>query len=141
MDNPFLVVGGTLSAIAALLHFGCIVFGASWYRFFGASDRIVRLADAGSIAPAILTACIALGLVVWSLFAFSGAGVIPRLPLRRAALCSITAVYLVRGLTGLAFATYAPGIRGAAFWWCSSIICMGIGALHLLGTQQAWPSL
>ena len=30
--NVFLIAAGTLSAIAAILHLGCIYFGASWYR-------------------------------------------------------------------------------------------------------------
>jgi hypothetical protein len=34
--NFFLIAGGTMSAVAAALHLGCILFGASWYRFFGA---------------------------------------------------------------------------------------------------------
>lgn len=29
--SPFLVVGASLSALAAALHLGCIAFGAPWY--------------------------------------------------------------------------------------------------------------
>ncbi|MGQ4584278.1 hypothetical protein [Lysobacter sp. F60174L2] len=38
-----------LNAIAALLHVGCIIFGASWYRFFGAGERMAQLASAGFV--------------------------------------------------------------------------------------------
>lgn len=31
--NIYLVLGATCSAIAALAHLGCIIFGADWYRF------------------------------------------------------------------------------------------------------------
>jgi hypothetical protein len=141
MANPFLLIGAALSAIAALLHLGCIFFGASWYRFFGAGERMVRLAAAGSIRPTIVTTGIAAVLVLWSLFALSGAGVVPRLPLVRFALCAITAIYLIRGLIGMVFAVAAPGNHGVAFWWWSSAICLGIGALYLVGTQQAWSYL
>ena len=141
MANPFLLIGAALSAIAALLHLGCIFFGASWYRFFGAGERMVRLAEAGSIRPTIVTMGIAAVLVLWSLFALSGAGVVPRLPLARFALCTITTMYLIRGLIGMVFAVAAPGTHGVAFWWWSSVICLGIGALYLVGTQQAWSYL
>jgi len=36
--NYLLTAGGAMSAVAAALHLGCILFGASWYRFFGAGE-------------------------------------------------------------------------------------------------------
>ena len=81
--NLFLVIGASMSAVAALLHVGCIIFGASWYRFFGAGERMAQMASAGSWYPAIVTSFIAAMLFTWSLYALSGAGVIPRLPLLR----------------------------------------------------------
>lgn len=141
MTNPMLIAGATFSAVAALLHVGCIIFGTSWYRFFGAGDHMVRLSASGSMAPAIITAGIAVVLALWSLYAFSAAGVIPRLPLIRTVLCGITAIYLLRGLAGLTLALAAPGDRGVAFWLWSSLICLGIGTLYLVGTQQVWSQL
>ncbi|KKK66980.1 hypothetical protein LCGC14_2958640, partial [marine sediment metagenome] len=47
--NICLIVAGTLSAIAAILHLGCIYFGAPWYRFFGAGEQMAQLAEQGSI--------------------------------------------------------------------------------------------
>jgi len=90
--NYFLLAAATLSALASALHLGCIVFGATWYRFFGAGERMARLAIAGSWYPAVVTSAIATVLAVWELYALSGAGVIPRLPLTRTALCIITAI-------------------------------------------------
>ena len=49
--NIFLIIAGTLSAIAAILHLGCIYFGAPWYRFFGAGEHMAVLAERGSIQP------------------------------------------------------------------------------------------
>jgi hypothetical protein len=139
MRNPWLVTAAALTAIAALLHLGCIVFGASWYRFFGAGERMARLAEAGSPMPALITVGIAAVLAVWSLYALSGAGLAPRLPLLRTALFAITAVFLLRGVAGFALAAVAPGERGVAFWCWSSAICLGLGVLYLVGTWRAWP--
>ncbi len=138
--NAFLIAGAALSALAALAHAGCIVFGAPWYRFFGAGERMARMAEAGSWYPALITAIIAAVLATWSLYALSGAGVIPRLPLLRLGLCAITGVYLLRGLAGVPFAMVATE-RGAAFWLWSSAICLAIGLVHLAGLRQVWPRL
>lgn len=138
MTHPYLLAGAALSAVAALLHLGCIFFGPSWYRFFGAGERMAQLSAAGHIAPVLITAGIAAVLAIWSLYALSGAGVIPRLPLLRTALILITGIYLFRGLVGFVLAAAAPGERSVAFWCWSSVICLGIGVLHLIGTRRAW---
>jgi hypothetical protein len=138
MANPNLLAGAALSAIAALLHLCCIFFGSSWYRFFGAGERMAQLSAAGHVGPAIVTTGIATVLMLWSLYALSGAGVIPRLPLIRVGLCTIAGIYVLRGLAGFVIAAVAPGERSVAFWCWSSLICLGIGALYLVGTRQVW---
>ena len=138
--NPWLAAAGAGSALAALLHLGCIVFGAPWYRFFGAGEQMAQMAIAGSPYPAIVTVFIAAVLAIWSLYALSGAAAIRRLPLLRSALCAITAVYLLRGVIALPFAAQLPG-RSLAFWYWSSAICFALGALHLIGLRQVWPRL
>lgn len=136
--NAFLVAGALVSALAAALHVGCIVFGAPWYRFFGAGERMAQMAIAGSWYPAVVTAAIACVLAAWSLYALSGAAVIPALPLLRPALCVITAIYLLRGLAILPLAAVG---KGTPFWWWSSAICLGIGLIHLIGLGQVWANL
>ena len=73
--NAWLLLAAALDAIAALLHVGCIVFGAAWYRFFGAGERMARLAEAGDWRPTVVTSGIAIVLSVWALYALSAAGV------------------------------------------------------------------
>ena len=141
MGNPPLIIGATLSGLAALLHIGCIVFGASWYRFFGAGARMAQLAAAGSWRPALITTGIVLVLLVWSLYALSGAGVIPKLPFLRLGLCVITGIYFLRGIAGFWLAATAPGRYGVAFWCWSSAICLAIGMVYFVGTWQVWTKL
>jgi hypothetical protein len=138
--NSWLMMGAALSALAAVLHIGCIVFGASWYRFFGAGERMAQQAAAGSWHPAIVTAFIAAMLAAWSLYALSGAGVIPKLPVLRLALCAITGIYLLRGMAVLPLVFLSLG-RSTAFWWWSSAICLGIGLIHWVGLRQVWERL
>lgn len=138
--NTFLIAGAVLSALAALLHVGCILFGAPWYRFFGAGERIARMAAAGHWYPTVITSAIVAILSCWTLYALSGAGVVRSLPLLRPALCVITGIYLFRGLAFTPFHGYFPG-NTAAFWLWSSAICCVIGLVHLIGLWQAWPRL
>ncbi|TAH44030.1 MAG: hypothetical protein E6R11_00585 [Rhodocyclaceae bacterium] len=138
--NPYLFAAGVLSALAALLHLGCIVFGAPWYRAFGAGERFAQLAESGSSHPARVTLVIALVLLLWAVYAFSAAGLIPRLPLLRLALCAIAAVYLARGIFGFLLAPYFPG-NSLTFWVVSCAICFAIGVLHAIGLRQVWAML
>src|SRR5687768_3965647 len=96
--NTFLVVGAALSAVAALLHLGCIAFGAPWYRFLGAGEQMAQMDLAGHWYPSVASLVIAAILLVWSLYALSGAGAMRRLPLTRLVLCAVTGIYLLRGV-------------------------------------------
>lgn len=139
-QNNFLIAGGMLNALAALLHLGCIAFGAPWYRFLGAGERMAQMDLAGQAYPTIATLIIASVLIVWSLYAFSGAGLLRKLPLARWVLCGITGAYLIRGLGFMLLMPYFPGNSGT-FWIASSAICLVFGLVHLAGLRQAWPHL
>jgi len=138
--NVFLIIAGILSATVAMLHIGCIYFGAPWYRFFGAGEHMAVLAERGSIQPTLITSGIVLVLSIWSLYAFSAAGIIFRLPLVRVALILITSIYLVRGIAGFFFVSSPMG-RSPEFWLWSSSICLFFGIIHLIGLKQQWASL
>lgn len=135
--NPWLAVGGALSAAASLAHLAIILGGPRWYDFFGAGPRMVRLAEQGSPKAALITLGIAAVLAIWAAFAFSGAGLIPRLPLLKLALLAITAVYVVRavGYIPILMVTGAPV---GTFAWVSSAIVLVYAGVHVLGTLQLW---
>jgi len=134
--NRWLVIGGWLSLIAALLHVACIFGGGDWYRFFGAGEELARADEAGSWMPAIITAGIAVILSVWAAYAFSGAGLLRRLPLMRTALTIISAIYLLRGLVIIPI-IIEPVMRTSFNIW-SSVIVLGYGFAYAIGTWQFW---
>ncbi|MBS0042889.1 hypothetical protein Q4Q49_21650 [Shewanella sp. SP1S1-7] len=138
--NVFLIIAGALSAVVAILHIGCIYFGAPWYRFFGAGEQMALLAERGSIQPTLITSGIVLVLSIWSIYAFSAAGVIVRLPLLRLALILITFIYLLRGVAGF-FLVSSPMGRSPEFWMWSSLICLSFGIIHFIGLKQQWSNL
>ena len=138
--NPWLVAGGILSALAAILHLAVIAGGPDWYRFVGAGEEMARMAERGLLRPALITIAIATILAIWSAFAFAGAGLLPRLPLIRTALVAITAVYLLRGLALVPIALLRPALVDSFALW-SSLIVLAYGVVHAVGTYRAWPAL
>ena len=135
--NPWLAAGGALSAAASLAHLAIIVGGPRWYDFFGAGPRMVRLAEQGSPTATWITIGIAAVLAIWAAYAFSGAGLIPRLPLLKLALAAISAVYLVRALGYIPLLS-ATGAPVGTFAWVSSAIVLVYAVVHIMGTAQLW---
>ncbi len=136
--NPWLVAGGCLSLVAAVLHLAVIAGGPDWYRFFGAGEAMARGAERGDLMPPLVTLAIAVILGVWAAYAFAGAGLIRKLPLMRTALLAITGVYLLRGLL-IAPVLLRPAPAPFDIW--SSLIVLAYGVVHAAGTWRAWPLL
>lgn len=143
MDNHYnnaLIIAACLSAVAALLHVGIVLGGPAWYRFFGAGEGLASAAAAGRTYPALVTLAIASVLAVWAAYALAGAGLIAQLPWLRLALSGITAVYLLRGLAIFPLLLFARP-RATRFLVWSSLICIGYGAVHLIGLMQVWDAV
>ena len=138
--NRWLVAGGILSAAAAVLHLGVIIGGPDWYRFFGAGEEMARAAERGSVAPAAVTAAIAAVLAILSAYAFSGAGLIRRLPLLRVALVVISVIYLARALVLVPALILRPQLVDAFGIW-SSLVVLVYGVAYAVGTWRGWRSL
>jgi putative oxidoreductase len=140
----WLLCGGVLTGAASLLHLGIIFGGPEWYRFFGAGERMARLAARGSVYPTIVTAGIAAVLAVWMLYALSGAGAIRPLPLLRPALVLIAAVFLARGVLGIPIVlftngSYADELKGRmTFMIVTSAVCIALGLCYAAGAAQVW---
>ncbi len=140
MRNGWLMAAGGLSAAASVAHLACIVGGPAWYRFMGAGEQMARMVERGMIRPHLITLFIAAVLAGWAAYAFSGAGLLPRLPLLRTCLVLITAVYLLRA-AALPWMLATMPDRGAPFLIWSSAIVLGFGLVHAVGVWTAWASL
>lgn len=134
-----LKITGWLVLSAALLHIGIIVGGADWYRFFGAGEPMAVMSEQGLWYPAIVTAFIAALLLVWSLYAFSGAGLIRRLPLLKTALLIIGIIFLLRGFLAVPLLFFADSPYMAelkekmVFMLVTSAICLFLAVGYLRG--------
>lgn len=132
-----LLIGGLLSATAAVAHLACIALGAPAYRALGAGEKMARAVEAGQLRPTLVTLAATAILIVWTAYALAGAGVIAPLPFTKLALTAICAVYLGRAL---AFPLLKPAFpeNSQTFWLVSSGICLVIGLVHAYGVMALW---
>jgi hypothetical protein len=130
----FLIVGGSASFALAALHVLIVAIGPPAYLYFGRAD-LAEAAREGSLYPPLATLVITITLTLWGLYAYSGAGLVRRLPLLRAGLITIAGVYTLRGLVLLLDAVrWLAGehypLRQAVF----SAGALAIGLCHAIGT-------
>ena len=139
-----LKLAGVLSSLVAALHVFIIFRGGPAYRYFGAGERMARLAEQGSIRPALVTACLVLIFAAWAAYAFSGSGMLPRAPFLRTGLILIGLVYVIRGvLLGPQLLWWFEGFRSAvpARQLVFSLAALATGVVYLEGTRLAWARL
>ena len=139
-SNKWLIAAGLLDVAAALLHVAIIFGGPDWYRFFGAGEAMAQAAQSGSVRPTLITIAIASVLATWAAYAFSGAGLILRLPWLRTGLVAISAIYLARGLVVVPILLLRPELIDPFLLWSSAIVLV-FGLAHAIGTWSAWNGL
>lgn len=135
-----LAAAGLCSALAGLAHLACIVIGAPAYRVMGAGERMVRAAEAGRPAAALLTTGIAAVLLGWALLAWQASGLLlagHALPGTSVLLALVTAIYLMRAFATPWLRPHFPG-NSPRFWQVSGSLCALIGGLHAWGWALAF---
>ncbi len=85
--------------------------------------------------PDIVTAGIALVLLSWALFGFSGSGLIPVLPMLKPALLAIASIYLLRALAIIPLFLFARAKTTPFLLW-SSLVCFGFALAYWIGIAQ-----
>jgi hypothetical protein len=101
---------------------------------------MARMAERGHAYPAIMATGIAAMLFLWAAYAFSGAGLIPRLPLLRVGLIAIASIYLLRALALVPASILRPDLIGPFAWWSSGIVLV-FGLVHAVGIRRGWSAL
>lgn len=139
-SNKYLLVAALCCVAAALAHSGCILFGADWYRFFGAGEQMAWMVEQGFWYPTLVTSVIVFVLLIWALYGLSGSGAIRRLPLTRPALVLIAGILILRGVSFVVLMPMFPE-NSLTFWLMSSAICLLIGGLFAVGSWQQWSVL
>lgn len=134
-----LVLAGMLCLALALMHLEIIYIGAPGYRYFGAGEQMAMLAEEGSWLPGLLTAGVALLLGAFAAYAFSGSGIIRRLPWLRFMLLLICGIFLLRGLAAFPQAlALLGGTETSAKDFSFSLVSLVVGLLFAWGLRIRW---
>ena len=142
----YLVAAGSAMAAGAFLHIAVIFGGPYWYSLLGAPAGLVAMASTDSLRPAVSCVIIAAVLVACSAYAYSGAGLICKLPGLRAVLALIGVGLIVRGVSFVPLVAWQPhlltGICGKcqevnSFVRVTSAICLVVGAGYAAGAVRA----
>jgi hypothetical protein len=140
--GSWLLAGAFASLALAAAHVAITFAGPDAYEYFGAPRNLVAAARRGSAVPALVTLIIALVFAGFGLYGLSGAGRAPRLPALRVLLVGISGIYMLRGLVVFpefilySFERTLP-VRMMGF----SLIALGIGVIHVVGTARSWAAL
>lgn len=128
-----LYVAALLSAIAALLHFFCVYWGAEGYRFLGAGEDLAQKAAQGKWYPHAMAIIVGIMLSVCAAYAFTAAQGNILLPLSKWILSIISMALLLRAL---AFPLIKSHFKGNSdlFWYVSSTMCFILASLYGFGT-------
>lgn len=126
---PIWLWAAALDFGAALLHLAIIVGGPGWYRFFGAGEHMATMAARGHPWPAMLTAVIASGLMLFGAYAMTAGGFFGQLPWPTTILWGITVIYGLRAIVPFLLAPFMVAMRTPFSLW-SSAICAVFAAAH-----------
>lgn len=141
----YLYLAGIAAAAGAALHIAILFGGPDWYAFFGAPAGLVEMARSGNVRAPISCLVIASFLTLLAAYAFSGAGLIRRLPFLRLGLGSIAAVLILRGVLFIPLVVWRPGALSGvcdcrsvdAFIVVTSALCLVMGVGYALGAVAA----
>lgn len=138
------MAAGAFSCCVAVLHVAIIFAGGPAYRYFGAGERMARMAERGSSEPTFITIVLVLIFAIWATYAFAGAGLIARLPRLRTVLLLIGLIYAGRGLAVFpqAYFWFSAGSAGVPLRHVVfSAASLAGGLAYLVGSFRAWPRL
>jgi len=136
--NRLLLIAGFGSLATSLLHVAIIFLGAPAYRYFGAGEPIAKMAESGSLIPAMITTVIIAVVFLFALYAFSGAGFLKPLPFLTLGLFGIGTLFTLRGLLAVHFIyqfimSGQPEMIKEIMFSLTSLV---IGLFYLGGTLQ-----
>lgn len=135
----WLYMAGSGALAGAALHIGVTLSGrADWVAYFRAPEVIVRsMRDGGLLGP-VAGLMIGFLMLMAGLYAFSAAGVLPRLPLQRTSVIVLAVIGLGRGLLLVPLIMLRPALltRLPTFDWVASGIWLSIGLCYAVGAWQ-----
>ena len=138
--NYNLMLAGISTTIVGILLLCVIVGGPEWYRIFGLGEHAANQVEQGSLKPHAQTFILAVMLIIWGCYAFSGAGLLKRLPLLKPSLVWITIIFLLRGIAFVPAYLFNPESVDNIII-ISSFLCLTFGITYAVGLREVWVRL
>ena len=132
--NYYLIGGGVISALIAILHV-ILALEPSLYRYIRPDQESVlgQMAEQGSPATVMPTFFLAAVFAIWAIYAFSGAGLLGRLPALRSGLIVIGVIYILRALALIPEIKMVMDQGYPLQFVVFSTISLAAGLLYLIG--------
>lgn len=139
MTRVALTLAGLGNAAAALVHIIGWMMGPDAIAFLGAPPYIVQSMEEGTLDAPVTIAAIVAVLGVFAAYAFSGAGLLPRLPLLRTGISLIAALFILRGLVIFVQLQSADlSVMFDVVHLGLSVVVLVIGILYAIGAWRLW---
>lgn len=134
------LVGAGIALFGALIHWVAPLLGPDWYAFLTAPQWVIDSARNRTLTAPVGAAVIGCLMFACALYAFSGAGLIRRLPLARTGLTIIFSICLLRGILVVPLMVRAPNML-STFDIVGSMLWFIAGVAFLVGTTKNWSRL
>ena len=135
-QSKFLLTGGIIAGLAAVWHLLCLIGGVSWLVFARAPMEVVEAYRQGTWLAPVATFVVAGLMFTCTVYAFSGSGVIKKIPLLKTALVTISIICFLRAFLVL------PRLVRESFtdtWQIvASSVFFFVGICFLLGSIEAF---
>lgn len=136
VQSKLLISAGVIASASAIWHLLCIFGGPSWFAFARAPQQVIESAQQGTMFAPISTVIVASLMVACTIFAFSAAGLIRKVPLLKSALITIATLCILRGL--IAIPTFATP-TGLDIWQIvASAVWFYVGICFLAGSIEQY---
>jgi len=139
LKAKLLISAGIIALLAAIWHLLCIFGGPSWFAFARAPQAIIDSAHQGTLLAPIGTIIVASLMFSCSIFAFSAAGIIAKVPLLKPALMTIATLCTLRALVALPMIVTTLDVweMVASTVWFYVGLCFIIGSIELIKCNQS----
>jgi hypothetical protein len=136
VQSKLLMSAGVIAAASAIWHLLCIVGGPSWFAFARAPQQIIDSAQQGTLLAPLGTIVVAALMFACTVFSFSAAGLIRKVPLLKSALMTISLLCIVRGLIAIPILVTPTGLD---IWEViASSVWLYVGICFLAGSIEQY---
>ena len=101
VKSKLLISAGVIASASAIWHLLCIIGGPNWFAFARAPQQIIDSSQQGTLLAPIGTVIVASLMFACTVFAFSAAGLMRKVPLLKTALITISILCITRALIAI----------------------------------------